>query len=296
MRQEHALPFASTVLPLDPLETQVAVVGAGAAGLYTAICAARAGAGVTLISATPLAESSTYWAQGGLAAAIAPDDSPERHLADTVKAGRGAVRESAARGAVRGGARARSRTSSSSGCRSTPTATVASRSGSRAATRCGGSCTPGGAATGQRLIRQLSALVAEHPRIEVLEDRRAVALVVGERALLRASCSIDGRAAGERGDGARDRRRRGAVGAHHQPGRGRRRRAAARVRGGRAARRPRVRPVPSDRRRRDQRRGRLPRDRGDPRRGRDPARRRRASGSSTSSRRATRSPGRCSSR
>jgi L-aspartate oxidase len=54
---------------LDLLETQVAVVGAGAAGLYTAVCAARLGAEVTLISATPLAESSTYWAQGGLAAA-----------------------------------------------------------------------------------------------------------------------------------------------------------------------------------------------------------------------------------
>ena len=62
---------------------QVVVVGAGAAGLYTALCAAREGAGVTLVSATPLAESSSYWAQGGLAAAVAEDDSPERHLADT---------------------------------------------------------------------------------------------------------------------------------------------------------------------------------------------------------------------
>src|SRR5437588_9042764 len=83
--------------PLDVLETQVAVVGAGAAGLYTALCAAREGAAVTLVSATPLAESSTYWAQGGLAAAISSEDSPELHLADTIRAGRGAVRESAAR-------------------------------------------------------------------------------------------------------------------------------------------------------------------------------------------------------
>ena len=81
---------------MELLETQVAVVGAGAAGLYAAICAAREGAEVTLISATPLAESSTFWAQGGLAAAIADDDSPALHLADTVAAGRGAVRESAA--------------------------------------------------------------------------------------------------------------------------------------------------------------------------------------------------------
>ncbi len=160
------------------METQVAVVGAGAAGLYTAICAARAGAGVTLISATPLAESSTYWAQGGLAAAVAPDDSPERHLADTVKAGRGAVRESAARVL----------------CEEAPAAVEdlaglgvsfdADRHGRLALGLEGGHSVrrivhAGGAATGQRLIRQLSALVAEHPRIEVLEDRRAVALVVG---------------------------------------------------------------------------------------------------------------------
>ena len=58
------------------IETHVAVVGAGAAGLYTALCAARSGARVTLVSATPLAESSSYWAQGGLAAALASDDTP----------------------------------------------------------------------------------------------------------------------------------------------------------------------------------------------------------------------------
>ena len=41
-------------LPVDRIETQVAVVGAGGAGLYTALCAAREGARVTLVSATPL--------------------------------------------------------------------------------------------------------------------------------------------------------------------------------------------------------------------------------------------------
>ena len=87
-----AVPYCS----LEPLQTQVAVVGAGAAGLYTALCAARAGGRVTLISATPLAGSSSYWAQGGLAAAVAAGDSAQHHLADTLTAGRGAVRPSAA--------------------------------------------------------------------------------------------------------------------------------------------------------------------------------------------------------
>ncbi len=78
-------------------QRQLVVVGAGAAGLYAAICAAREGARVTLVSATELAESSSYWAQGGLAAALDPDDSPELHLADTLAAGRDMVRASAAR-------------------------------------------------------------------------------------------------------------------------------------------------------------------------------------------------------
>jgi L-aspartate oxidase len=154
-------------------ETQVAVVGAGAAGLYTALCAARQGARVTLVSATPLAESSSYWAQGGLAAALAADDSPELHLADTIAAGRGAVRESAARVL----------------CQEAPAAVRdlaalgvtfdADRQGRLALGLEGGHSVrrivhAGGAATGRRLIRQLSALAAQDERIHVLERRRAL--------------------------------------------------------------------------------------------------------------------------
>jgi L-aspartate oxidase len=75
----------------------VAVVGAGIAGIYAAIVAAEAGASVRLVSSSPLEGSSSYRAQGGLAAALEPDDSVELHLQDTLEAGRGAVRESAAR-------------------------------------------------------------------------------------------------------------------------------------------------------------------------------------------------------
>jgi L-aspartate oxidase len=158
------------------VETQVAVVGAGAAGLYTALCASRRGAKVTLVSATPLAGSSSYWAQGGLAAALAADDSPERHLADTIAAGRHAVRESAARVL----------------CEEAPAAVQdltalgvrfdADRHGRLALGLEGGHSVrrivhAGGAATGRRLIRQLSALVAQDERIEVLERRRASRLL-----------------------------------------------------------------------------------------------------------------------
>ena len=69
-------------------EFDVAVVGGGAAGLFVAIRAAEAGARTVLVSRKPLAESSSYWAQGGLAATLAPGDTAEKHTQDTLEAGR----------------------------------------------------------------------------------------------------------------------------------------------------------------------------------------------------------------
>ena len=81
------------------LEADLAVVGAGAAGMYTALHAAEAGARVVLVSRKRLREavqeSASFWAQGGLAAALAPGDSPARHARDTIAAGRGLCRTAA---------------------------------------------------------------------------------------------------------------------------------------------------------------------------------------------------------
>ncbi len=77
-----------------PQSYDVIVVGGGAAGLHTALVAAEAGGSVALVSRKPLAESSSYWAQGGLAAALAGDDTPELHAEDTIKAGRAACKPS----------------------------------------------------------------------------------------------------------------------------------------------------------------------------------------------------------
>jgi L-aspartate oxidase len=160
----------------DPLvEADLAVVGAGGAGLYTALCAAREGARVALVSATPLAETASYWAQGGLAAALAADDTPELHLADTERAGRGAVRRSAAEVLVRE-APARVRDLEALGVRFD-----GDRFGRLALGLEGGHSVrrvvhAGGSATGRRVVRQLSALAAEDRRIAVLEGTRAKAL------------------------------------------------------------------------------------------------------------------------
>jgi L-aspartate oxidase len=157
------------------VQADVGVLGAGAAGLYAALCASRAGARVALVSATPLARTASYWAQGGLAAALGEDDSFELHLADTERAGRGLVRRSAAEILVRG-APACVRDLQELGVRFD-----ADRFGQLALGLEGGHSVrrvvhAGGSATGRRVVRQLSALVAGDPHVVVLEDVRAKAL------------------------------------------------------------------------------------------------------------------------
>ena len=73
------------------------VVGSGIAGLTTAIHAREAGKTVLLVTKAQVNEGSTQWAQGGIAAALADDDSPEEHLADTLVAGVGLCDEAAVR-------------------------------------------------------------------------------------------------------------------------------------------------------------------------------------------------------
>jgi L-aspartate oxidase len=68
--------------------TDVVVVGSGVAGLTAALHARGAGR-VLLVTKALLEAGSTRWAQGGIAAAFAPDDSPEQHLQDTLTAGAG---------------------------------------------------------------------------------------------------------------------------------------------------------------------------------------------------------------
>ncbi len=53
-----------------------------------------------MVSRTPLSESASFWAQGGLAAALEAGDSPAQHAADTIAAGRGMCRPSAVQALV----------------------------------------------------------------------------------------------------------------------------------------------------------------------------------------------------
>ncbi len=78
------------------------IIGAGLAGLMAALHLAPEP--VLVLSAAPLGEqAASAWAQGGLAAAIGADDSPELHLADTLAAGDGLCDPDVARRIIEAG-------------------------------------------------------------------------------------------------------------------------------------------------------------------------------------------------
>ena len=71
-------------------DARILIIGAGLAGLFLALRLAPRPC--TIISPAPLGQAaSSAWAQGGLAAALHPQDSPAQHAADTVVAGAGLV-------------------------------------------------------------------------------------------------------------------------------------------------------------------------------------------------------------
>ncbi|HSB54384.1 MAG TPA: L-aspartate oxidase [Gemmatimonadales bacterium] len=65
------------------------IVGTGIAGLWTAWRLAAEGQPSILLTKGLLADSASAWAQGGIAVALGPGDSPSQHAADTLAAGDG---------------------------------------------------------------------------------------------------------------------------------------------------------------------------------------------------------------
>ncbi len=157
----------------------VAVVGGGAAGLYAALTAAEAGARVRLISRKELSDSSSYRAQGGLAAAIGEDDSPEQHVADTLAAGRNACRPSAAEMLAREapGVVAELERRGVPFDRDPDGRLALALEGGHSRRRV---VHAGGAGTGRLITERLAAIAADQPGIEVEEEASAVALWGGD--------------------------------------------------------------------------------------------------------------------
>src|ERR671914_722976 len=164
-------------------DADVVVVGSGIAGLVAAL-RARSHGRVLLVTKALLDDGSTRWAQGGIAAALAADDSPAEHLADTITAGVGLCSAEAVRVLVSEGPAAVRRLIELG------THFDLAADGDVALTREGGHLKrrvahAGGDATGAEISRALLAALKEAPDVEVIEHALVLDLLVE-----------DGRAAG----------------------------------------------------------------------------------------------------
>jgi L-aspartate oxidase len=145
----------------------VVVVGSGVAGLTAALQARRAGS-VLLVTKALLDAGSTRWAQGGIAAALSPEDSPDDHLRDTLVAGVGLCADDAVRVLVTEGPGAvRRLIELGAELDRDPAGEIAlTREGGHLRRRIAHA---GGDATGAEISRALVAAVRRDPGIEVVE-------------------------------------------------------------------------------------------------------------------------------
>jgi L-aspartate oxidase len=171
--------------------SEVAVVGAGSAGLYAALTAAREGARTLLVSQAPLATTASYWAQGGIAAALGDDDSTQMHQADTLAAGRGLARVSATQVLVsESPAAVEDLLKLGVDFDRDPQGQLSlGLEGGHSRRRV---VHAGGSATGRRITRELSARVAEHPLITIVEHASANALIIDDARCIGVRVTVNG--------------------------------------------------------------------------------------------------------
>ena len=173
-------------------ETGILVVGSGLAGLLTALRLAPRP--VTLLTKTPfLAGGSSDLAQGGVAAAVALDDSPADHAEDTLAAGAGLCDEAMVRLLAEDGAR-EARALIAEGLPFDLDDEGLPLLGREGAHRRARILHAGGDATGHTLVQALVARVRATPSIRVAEGGFALDLVLdgGRVAGLLASHPDDG--------------------------------------------------------------------------------------------------------
>jgi L-aspartate oxidase len=170
--------------------TDFLIIGSGLAGLFAALTAARHGS-VALVTKSDFQTSNSSWAQGGIAAAIGPDDSPELHLQDTLEAGRGLSSVAAVEILVRNAATCVERLQSLGvAFDSDETGIHLGREGGHSRRR---TVHAGGSATGESMVRALAARVRETPRIRIVDGVTTTELLMaGPRCVGAAGILADG--------------------------------------------------------------------------------------------------------
>jgi L-aspartate oxidase len=156
------------------------VVGSGLAGLWTAWRLAEAGCSCRVLTKRTLVDSASAWAQGGIAAALGPDDSPELHAADTLAAGDGlAVPEAVRILTTEGPERIRQLVALGAAFDRGPDGRLSfGLEGAHSRPRI---LHAGGDRTGAMLVRCLAHIVSQHPLIEIQEHAEVASLLLADQ-------------------------------------------------------------------------------------------------------------------
>jgi L-aspartate oxidase len=156
------------------------VIGSGIAGLFYALRVAEHGS-VAVVTKKRAADSATNWAQGGIAAVLAGDDSFEDHVQDTLAAGAGLCREDVVRRVVERGPamiEALLKLGAEFDSGETERSLDLGREGGHTRRR----IVHHRDATGREIERALLARVRAHPNIDLFEDHCGVDLLTARRA------------------------------------------------------------------------------------------------------------------
>src|SRR5688500_4758592 len=152
------------------------IVGTGIAGLWAAWRLASEGQRVVLVTKESLADSASAWAQGGIAVALGPGDSPSQHAADTLAAADGLADPEAVRILTSEGPdRIYELLALGAGFDRGPDGRL--RLGLEAAHTRPRIIHAGGDRTGAALIGCLAQVVRCHPAIELLEHAEVTGLI-----------------------------------------------------------------------------------------------------------------------
>ena len=155
------------------------IVGTGIAGLWTAWRLASEGRRAVVLTKETLADSASAWAQGGIAVALGPGDSPSQHAADTMAASDGLADPEAVRILTSEGP-GRIYELLALGARFDRGPDGRLGFGLEAAHTRPRIIHSGGDRTGAALIGCLAQLVRSHPLIELMEHTEVTAVLVSD--------------------------------------------------------------------------------------------------------------------